>query len=247
MRIVLNGFLFAAALILPAAAAEDRPDDLVKAAIVASGGEEILAKFPAGRVVGKGVLSLAGTETAITFEQAYHVPGRFRTLIRCDVKGQKWEMIQVVSDGVAKQAINGRPIPISDTSAKELQSAAILNEIAQLSPLIADRKFTLKHDKQLKAADATGILVQVRGHPEIRLAFDQKSGHLVRIAYKVIDPESAKEVELETIYDEFKTVSGLTRPTRSSVTRDGKRLVEFEIEQFTPLEQVDPKAFTLDG
>ncbi len=245
MRIALSGTFLASLLVLPVVA-EERPDDLVKAAVAASGGEEVLAKYPAGRVVGKGTMSLAGAETTFTFEQIYHVPGRIRTLIRCEVKGQKWEMIQVVNDDVAKQIINGRPIPLTAAAMKELQIAAILSEIGQLTPLTTDRKFSIKLDKQLKGQEAAGLLVQVRGHPEIRLAFDRKTGHLIRATYKGVDPESAKEAELETTFEEFKAVSGLIRPTRSLVTRDGKKVLEFQIDKFTPLGKVDPKAFTLD-
>jgi hypothetical protein len=245
MRFLFCYLVFAALLSLPVAA-QDRPDDLLKAAIAASGGEDVLTKYPAGRVIGKGTLIFGGSETAFTFEQAYHVPGRFRTLVRCEVKGQKWEMIQLLNDAVAKQTINGRPIPLSDAALKDLQMAAVLNEIGQLVPLTTDRKFTLKLNKQEKGMDTIGLFVQTRNHSDVQLAFDRKSGHLVRCTYRGVDPDTAKLVDLETSFEDFKTVSGLTRPMRSQVTREGKKIVEMQVEKFTPLEKVDPKAFTLD-
>ena len=226
--------------------AQERSEDFIKAAVIAAGGEEILAKFPAGQVTGKGTLSFAGTETPFVFEQVYEIPGRYRTLIRCTVKGLKVDMLQVVKDGVAKQFINGKANPLTDAALKDLQMAAILNEIGQLTPLLTDKKYSLKLDKQAKATETIGFLVQVRNHPEIRVAIERKSGHLVRIAYKGIDLETGKEAELETSFDDFKAVSGLTRPMHSVVTRDGKRLVDLQIEKFTPLERIDPKAFALE-
>jgi len=245
MRILVIGSSFTLVLSLTALA-QERPEDVVKSAIAAAGGEDVLAKYPAGRVVGKGTMSFAGSETSYTFEQMYQVPGRCRTVVRCEVKGQKWELVQIVNDAAAKQTINGRPIPLSDTAMKELQMAAILNDIGQLTPLASDRKFSIKSLKQEKAADTTALLVQVKGYPEIRLNFDRKSKHLVRCAYKGVDPDSSKEVELETSFDEFKSVSGLTRPTRSTVMRDGKKVIEMQVEKFTPLEKFDQKAFSLD-
>lgn len=228
------------------ATGQDKPDDVVKAAITAAGGPEVLAKFPAGRVVGKGTMSFAGAEAELAFEQAYHLPGRFRTVVRTEVKGQKWELLQVVDGATAKQTINGRVVPLTDAGTRELQLAVLLNEVAQLTPLAADKRFTLKPDRQLKGPDAVGLVVQTRGYADLRLAFDRKAGHLVRIAYRDTDPDTAKEAETELTFADFKSVEGVTRPMRSVVSRDGKKVVELAAEKFTPLEKIDPAAFKLD-
>jgi hypothetical protein len=236
---------FVALFTLPALA-QDKPDEIVKAAIAAAGGDELLMKYPAARVVGKGTIAFGPADTPFTFEQAYHLPGRFRTIIRTEVKGQNWEMMQLVNDSVVKETINGRLMPLTDAGLKELQMAAVLNEIGQMTPLVTDKKFTLKPVKQEKGASTAGLLVLVRGFPDVRLTFDKKSGNLIKSAYKANDPDTAKEVEMETTFEDFKTVSGITRPTRSVVTREGKKVLEMQVEKFTPLEKVDPKAFTLD-
>jgi len=232
-------------VVLSVGAAQDRTDDVLNAAVKAAGGAEVLAKYPAGRVVGKGIMTFGDAETAFTCEQAYHVPGKLRTLVRCEVKGQTWELLQVVDGEKAAQTINGRAVPLTSAGAKELQLALLLNEVAQLTPLTSDRKYTLKPDKQAKGPDA-GLVVHTRGHPDLHLVFDRKTGHIVRIAYKATDPDTAKELETETTFSEFKELSGLTRPTRSVVTRDGKKVLDLVVEKFTPLEKLDPKAFKLD-
>jgi len=243
MRLLLCGSFLA--LGFAVATAQDKPDDLVKAAIAAAGGAEALGKYPAGRVVGKGTMTVGGNETPFVFEHAYHVPGRFRTQVNCAAQGQQWELLQVVDGATAKQKINGRVVPITEAGVRELQLAVLLNEIAQLSPLAADRRFTLKPDKQLKGPDASGLLVQVRGYPELRLAFDRRAGHMVRIAHKSTDPETGKETDLETTFSDFKDVSGLAKAMRSVVTRDGRKVAELVIEKFTLLEKIDPAAFAL--
>ncbi len=243
MRAALGMWIIA--LMVSLAIAQEKPDDLVKAAIVASGGADALAKFPAGRVVGKGIMIVAGNETTFTFEQAYHVPGRFRTHINCEVRGQKWDLLQVVDGAIAKQKINDHTVPVTEAEIRELQLAVLLNEIAQLTPLALDRRFQLKPDKQFKGPDAAGLVVQVRGYPEVRLAFDRTSGHLVRIAHKNTDPETGKETDLETTFADFKEFAGIAKPTRSVVTRDGKKIVELVIDKLTPLEKIDPAAFAL--
>jgi len=245
MRFWLFASFIIALLSIPASA-QERPDEVVKSAIIASGGEELLLKYPAGIVVGKGMMTFVGSDTPFTFEQTYQIPGRFRTIVTCEVKGRKWEMLQVVNDAAVKQKINGRLVPLSEPAMKDLQMAVILNEIGQLTPLLADRKFTIKPNKQEKATDTIGLLVQVKGYPEIRLGFERKTKHLVRCAYKGVDPDTSKDVEMETTFDEFQIVSGISRPTRSMVSREGKKIIEMQVEKYMPLDKVDPKAFILD-
>jgi hypothetical protein len=245
MRWILSMPVLAVAL--SAAASAEKPDDVVKDAIAAAGGNDLLLKYPAGRVTGKGTMIFAGVETAFTFEQSYHLPGRFRTVVRCEIKGQKWELLQAVDGASAKQTINGRVVPLGEAGTRELQLAVLMNEVSQLTPLAADKRFTLKQDKQQKGPEAVGITVSVKGYPDLRLAFDSKTGHLTRIGYKDVDPDTAKEAETEMEFMDFQKVSGLTRPTRSVITRDGKNVVDMTIEKFTPLEKIDPKVFVLEG
>lgn len=242
---IIQGWLILTFVLLAPPPAVDRPEEIIRSAITAAGGETLLNSLPAARVTGKGTMFLGTNEAAFTCEQAYQLPGRYRTHVQCQEKGLQWEMLQVVNDGVARQQINGKVTPLLDAAARELQTATLLNEIAQLTPLLADRKFVVKHDKQAKATDQVGLLVQVKGYPEIRVGFDRKSGHIVRLAYKESNPENAKDMEIEISLDDFKTVSGLTRSTHSVVMRDGKKVLELQIEKFTPLEKIDVGAFSL--
>jgi hypothetical protein len=227
------------AVALTVTAQPERSD--LQRAIKAAGGAEVLTKYPAGHVVGKGTMTFAGAETAFACEQSFLVPGRLRTVVRCEVKGQKWELVQVLNGEQAAQTINGRTAPVTDAGLKELQLAGLLNEVAQLTPLLKEGRFALKPDKQAKG----GWLLHMRGFPELRLGFDLKSGHLVRIAYKSTDPDAAKETETEMTFSDFKAVSGLTKPMHCIVKRAGKTSLDLTIEKFTPLERIDPAVFIL--
>jgi hypothetical protein len=238
--------LLIVAVSLAVSAQSERPEDFIKPAIAAAGGAELLAKYPAGRVVGKGTMFFAGAETPFTCEQSFQIPGKLRTLVRCEIKGLKWEFMQVSNGEKAVQAINGKSTPVTEVGLKELQLASLLNEVAQLTPLVSDKKFTLKLDKAPKATEPVGVLVQVRGFPDLHVGFDRKTGHLVRITHKAADAELGKEVDSEMLFSEFKTVSGLTRPMRCVATRDGKKVLDLTTERFTPLEKIDPKVFTID-
>lgn len=224
---------------------DGRPEDVVARAVEAAGGAELLAKYPAGRVTARGVLVANGADVAIVVEQVYHVPGRSRTVVRMEPKGQKQEVLHVVNGPKVRYAINGAPVPTTEAAAKELQQAALLLEVGQLTPLLTDRKFALKPDKVAKG-DTSGVLVQVKGFADLRLGFDRKTGHLVRVVRKALDPDTGKEGELEQVLSDYKAFGGLSRPTRATLSKDGQKLLDLTTETFTPLEKVDPKEFTTD-
>jgi hypothetical protein len=228
-----------------AAAAQDRPEDLISTAVTATGGADLLNKFPAGRTTAKGTIFEGGTELPVVVEQAFHVPGRSRTVIRAEPRGQKLELVQVVNGPTARQSINGAAVPLTEATTRELQTTALLLEVGQLTPLLTDKKFTLKPEKPGKGSDAA-VLVQVRGYPDLRLGFDRKTGHLVRISRRYTDPDAAKEVELEQVFSDFKPFTGLVRPTRTVVFKDGRKSLDLVTATFTPLEKVDAKVFATE-
>jgi hypothetical protein len=237
------GFLLVAGTL---AGQEGRPEDAVARAVEAAGGAEVLAKCPAGRVTARGVLIANGAEVPISVEQVYQVPGRSRTVVRMEPKGQKQEVLHVVNGAKVRYAINGTAVPTTEAAAKELQQAALLLEVGQLTPLLTDRRFTLKPDK-LPRADTVGVLVQVKGFADLRLGFDRKTGHLVRVVRRAVDPDTGKEGELEQVLSDYKAFGGLARPTRATLYKDGQKVLELTTESFTPLEKVDPKEFATDN
>ena len=230
------------ALAAGVSAQDGRPEDVIARAVEAAGGAAVLNKFPAGRVVARGVLVAGGDEVPVVVEQVFHVPGRSRTVVRMEPKGQKQEVLHVVNGPRVRYAINGTPVPTTDAAAKDLRHAALLLEVGQLTPLLTDRKFTLKPDKAAKG-DLAGVLVQVKGFADVRLGFDRKTGHLVRVARRVIDPDTGKAGELEQVLSDYKAFGGLSRPTRATLSRDGQKVLDLTTESFTPLEKADANEF----
>src|SRR6201999_511980 len=90
------------------------------------------------------------TRLPITAEQAYDLPGKSRTTMHMQVNGQKIDVVQVVNGPKARYAINGSPVPIAEPAAKELHAAMLTLEIAQLTPLLSDRKFGVRSDRAAK-------------------------------------------------------------------------------------------------
>ena len=72
--------------------AQEKPDELIRSAITAAGGAETLRRFPAGRCTAKGTIYEGGGEVAVAVEQSFHIPGRCRTVMRTEPRGQKLEL-----------------------------------------------------------------------------------------------------------------------------------------------------------
>ncbi len=239
-RVLIVGGLLA----VPVGAADDgRPDEVVRNAITAAGGAEVLAKYPAGRTTARGVIVAAGIKASVTIEHTFQVPGRSRSIFRTEVKGTKQEIIQVVNCEKMRTTLNGATIPTTDAVAKEVQIANLVLEIGQLNPLLTDRKFTLKHDPSVRGGESVGVIVHTRGLPDLRLAFDRKSGHLVRIVRRGL--VAGREPESEQLYGGHKSFEGLIRPTTTILYRDGVKVLELTTESFIPLEKFGPEEFAV--
>jgi hypothetical protein len=221
------------------ARAQEKPEELIRNGVTAVGGAETLRKFPAGLSTAKGTIYDGGAEVAVVVEQSFHTPGQCRTVMRSEVAGQKVELAMVMNGPKVRQTLNGTAVPFTEVTLKECHTGVLLLEVGHLLPLLTEEKFMLKPDK-------AGVLVQVRGYPDLRLGFDRKSGHLVRITRKYADPGAGKDVDLEYVFSDFKAFDGLVKPTRTVALKDGRKSVELVTESFTPLEKIDPKEFAIE-
>src|SRR4051794_37830185 len=99
--------------------AQEKPDELIRNAITAAGGADVLKKFPAGRSTAKGTLFDGGAEVAVVIEQSFHAPGRYRTLMKSEPRGQKIDLFMVINGPKARQTLNGTAIPFTEATLKE--------------------------------------------------------------------------------------------------------------------------------
>ena len=160
-----------------------------------------------------------------------------------EVRGQKWELVQVV-DGANREANDQRPRRRANESGlRELQLAVLLNEVAARSA--NGRQAVHPSPTSNSRGRHRGLLVQVKGIRNCGSRSTARPGTSSASDTRT-RTRTAKEVDTEIAFAEFQTVSGLTRPMRSVVTRGGKPVADLTIEKFTPLEKVDPKVFVIE-
>jgi len=236
--------LAALLLFAGASAAQDKPEDVIKKAIAAHGGEANLKKFPAGtsRITG----TVVEAKLAFTGAMAFSVPGKVRVEMTFEVSGQKATTVQVINGDKVSQTENGKATKLPELVADELRESAVIQELALLYPLL-DSKYTVTAGKDgtFDDKECATIVVKSRGLKDTTLAFDKKTGYLTAMQRKGVNPAQTAVDELTTFSD-FKTIEGLVVPMKSKVAHDGKAFLEITVAEYKPMAKVDDKLFTVE-
>ena len=159
-----------------------------------------------------------------------------------DAHGSKFQVIKVIrrNKGWLRNGETLSEID-ADTLASEHQQmyAAYL---ATLLPL-KDKEYTLSLLGESKLGERTvvGVKVSHADRPAISLFFDKEKGWLLKAAFTAkVQHREAKQIIL---YDDYRDSSGLKRPAKTAIWRDGRPLVEATNSEFKPLDKVEAKVF----
>jgi hypothetical protein len=224
-------------------AGQASPRQVVDRAIKAHGGAAALAKYPAVVMTAKG--NFYGLGQALPFTGAWAVEGAER---------MKFTLEMTIQDKPAKvvEVVNGNKgwVKIQDTETMEMKKDQLDEEreqmyagwVATLAPLARGKDFKLSPlgDVKVDGKDAVGVKVEHKGHRDVNLFFDKKSGLLVKSESVIKDMEAGgKEMTQDTLYRKYKAVEGLKQPTDILISRDGKRYVEAEFTDIRLQEHLD--------
>ena len=234
------------AFALAPAPAQESAEAVVKKAIEAHGGAEVLKKLTAGESTYKGDMTVFGMDLEFTAKLVYQLPDKFRMEIDTEAGGQKLAIVQVVNGAKTKSTLNGMATPLGEAEQKELRQAAMIQEISQLTPLIDGKTYTIKLEKPTD--DANVVLVTAKDLNDTKLFFDKKSGLLTKIERKGLAPSMGepKEVTEETVMSDFKKFDGMMLPTKTMVNHDGKKFMTMTLTDAKLMEKADEKAFAVD-
>jgi outer membrane lipoprotein-sorting protein len=240
----LLGLAALALVVVPARAQDaDTAEAVVKKGIEAHGGADVLKKLRAGESKMKGDMTVTGMDIEFTGTLVYQLPDKFRMEIDAEVMGLKLAIVQVVNGNQIKSTLNGMATPVEDAERKELQQAAMLQEITQLTPLLEKDRYKIKLEKPTDAANV--VLVTAEGLNDTRLHFDKKSGLLVKTERKGLSPGEG-EVNEETVMSDFKEVDGMKVATKVVVNHDGKKFMTMTVTDIKLMEKADEKKFAVD-
>jgi len=239
--------LLACVLAAAPADAQPKPDDVIRKAIDAHGGLEVLKKYPAGTSKIGGKVSLGGGDLPFTGTLAFAFPGKVRMEMTIESLGQKASMIQVVNGDKVRQTENGVASKLDEVVRAELRESAVIQEITLLYPLLDPARYTLVAEKDavLGGKPVAVVVVKSKGLKDARLFFEQKTGLLLGMQRRGLNP-AQKAVDEVTLFADYKTIDGMVVPMKSKVSHDGKPFLELDVTEYKPLKTVDDKLFAVE-
>jgi hypothetical protein len=242
-RLLLPSLVFSVlvARALPARAQDDVRAVIAKA-IKAHGGEDKIDKHKAGQVKTKGTAA-GGIE--FTEEVSYHLPDKFKTVQQFEVMGKKIILTIGFNGQKAWMNVNGVDTEqFLDKITELIKEEIYAGEVTKMTPL-KDKKFELSALGEMKVEGnpALGVRVSSKGHKDVNLYFDKKSGLLVKVEHRTVDLTSGQEVNEEKVFTEYKDADGLKEVKRAILYRDGKKFVEAEVVEIKYLDTIDDSEF----
>ena len=115
--------------------------------------------------------------------------------------------------------------------------------VLSLAPL-GNNEFKLSPlgDTKVAGRPTTGINVRQRDHRDVEMYFDKRTGLLAMSRTRYKEARSGSEVRQETVFSDYKDDPVIKTPTKVSIKRDGKLVVEAAIDT-NYLESLDEGIF----
>ncbi len=223
------------------------PADVVRRAIDAHGGLDVLKKYPAGASKIAGKVTIKDTSYPFTGSLSFAVPGKARLEMTVEAFGQKSSMVQLVNGDKVRQTEEGVRSTLDPAVQAELKESAVIQEMSLLFPLLDAAKYTLAPEAPgaVDGRPSSVLLVRSKGLKDARLYFDQKTGLLAAMRRVGLNPDQ-KKVDEYTVFSEYKAAGGMMVPMRSRVSHDGKAFLEITVADYRPLEAIDEKLFAVE-
>jgi len=224
---------------------QDRAHDILAKAVNAAGGADKLGEFKALHAKFEATGSIGAADTPCTLEAFFQWPDQIKTELRCDFKGQKFILIQVINGEKAWRSENGQTQEAQGHNLTELQEDLYFQRVETLLPLIKDTGYILSPLDEIKVIDrpAVGIKVSSKGRRDINLYFDKETALLVKSEHYLTDL-SGKELFRETIFSDYRDLDGSKQFMRMAIYQDSKKVFDAKLIEIKFLVKIDNSVFS---
>jgi hypothetical protein len=104
-------------------------------------------------------------------------------------------------------------------------------------------KFSLLGEAQVNGKPAIGVTISKEGKKDINCYFDKTTGLLAKTERRARDFQSGQELTEERLVTAYQEVAGRMLAKRVTVSRDGKKLMDVEVQEARPLDKLDDAEF----
>jgi hypothetical protein len=174
------------------------------------------------------------------------LPDKLRDTLELSIAGEKATVLTLMNGDTLSIEAMGKAIPITDEIKQAMKDAVAMMKVARLAPLLTDKGYELSLFGEAKVEDkpAVGVRVTAKGQKDVTLFFDVKTGLLVKVEHRTVQPGTGAEVTEERIILEYaKDKDGTPVPKKVLLKHDGKKFLEAEVVEITLLEKIDDSEF----
>jgi hypothetical protein len=209
--------------------------EIVARAIRAAGGEGTLARYGARTWKERAIFHGATGDEQYEASYSAEWPDKLRVEIG--------DFTMVVNGDSGWVRTEGKTREMTRVELEEHKEGIFSTWVQSLVPL-RNEEFTLSvvGDAQVSGRPTDGVTASRQGHFDVNMYFDRETGLLAMTQTRFIEATSGKEVSQETILGSYKDVSGIRSPTKVSIKRDGKVVVDASIE-LSYVERLDGRLF----
>jgi hypothetical protein len=176
-------------------------------AIKAMGGAEKLGQQKAVTFKGKGKFYGMGAGIDYTSDFAIQPPDKVRFKMDFEVNAMKITYASVFDGKQGWVKINDQTTALDKDGVAEAKEDRYAGRVETLAPLVKDKGFELAPVGEVKVGDraAIGIRVSQKGHRDINLFFDKKTGLLLKSERTIKDQQmGGKERLQESLFSDYK-------------------------------------------
>jgi hypothetical protein len=242
MRQIVSGSL-AVGLLLGLAQTAPAADELQKVVdkAIKAHGVKAKDKDRAVQTKAKGTVALMGGIKFTKTVSAYK--NKFKDVTELEIGGQAITQTLVYNGKQAWLNVNGEEVKVNGLAGYIKEAIYVEKIVNQL--LLKDKgiKLSALGEMNVNGKPAVGIKVSKKGHKDINLYFDKKTGLLAKMEHRTKDLMSQKEVTEERIVVGYRKLKGQMVPKKLVMKRDGKKYVDFEVTKIEYFDKLDDSEF----
>lgn len=222
---------------------DETAEIIIHRAIDAAGGRR-LARLRAVTWKGSGILHGPKEPIHFTHEVAVRRPDRARSIVRGQVGDRTVQIVTVLNASRGWAQIDHRTHPLKKEQLAEAREQRYADNVAELVDLIGTRyQLTALGESTLPGGQAVlGVKVSNKGHRDVWLFFDKKTGLLAKSEYRLKD-DNNHELKQEAYFSVYKNFAGVRKPTRIVIQRDGKPYLEEDVTSYQLTETLPDQLF----
>lgn len=237
--------VFALLLLAPLVARADDPTEarkVVDRAIEAAGGAGKLKDLTGGVWKTNGLVRGNPSKAEFSGE----LPGKFRIDSTRVVDGQKVRHSRIVN-GDKGWVVEGEKVtPMTEAEIAGVRASFYHKQAATTLVPLTDKgvELSVAGKPTVDGAPATQIKVVRKGFPDLLLAFDDKTGLLVKSEMTDKDGRTQADRKVEIEWREYKEFDGVKMASKTKTFHDGKLFIDTEITEFKRATGLPESTFT---